>query len=72
MTENILIDRIAEAEDFYRDAADTKGRHVHHLPDRCKQTADLLKEAREAVESASSGSSFDADAPDYFDHFGLI
>ena len=60
MTENILSERLKKEERFYREAGDAKGPHVHHSPDRCKQTADLLKEAREAlgerlIQAASRG-----------------
>ena len=49
--ERPLSERLEAEERFYREAADTKGRYVHHAPERCNETADLLKEAREAIET---------------------
>ena len=49
--ERSLSKRLKEEERFYREAGDTKGTYVHHKPARCKETADLLKEAREAIET---------------------
>ncbi len=48
--ERSLSKRLKEEERFYREAGSTKGPLVHHTPARCNETADLLKEAREAIE----------------------